>query len=58
MESGVVMAKKYIVELSADERADLRAGISKGRSSAQAILKARILLKTDQGSDGPGWTDT
>ena len=52
------MAKKYIVELSADERAVLRTKISRGKSSAQAILKARILLKTDQGFHGPGWTDT
>jgi len=51
------MAKKYIVELSADERELLRVKISKGKSSAQAILKARILLKADQGSHGPGWTD-
>ena len=50
--------KKYIVELSKDERAYLCAFISKGKKSAQAILKARILLKADQGKLGEGWIDT
>ncbi len=49
--------KKYVVELSSDERAHLEGLISKGKSSAKAILKARILLKADQGPLGPGWTD-
>ncbi len=49
--------KKYVVELSAGEREQLGEVISKGKSSAKAILKARILLKADQGADGEGWTD-
>jgi arsenate reductase-like glutaredoxin family protein len=49
--------KKYVVELSSDEREHLAALISKGKSSAQAILKARILLKADQGPLRPSWTD-
>ena len=49
--------KKYVVELSRDEREQLEALISKGKSSAKAILKARILLKADQGPLGPSWTD-
>jgi hypothetical protein len=49
--------KKYVVELSSDERAHLEGLISKGKSSAKAILKARILLKADQGPLGPSWTD-
>jgi hypothetical protein len=49
--------KTYVVELSSDEREHLEALISKGKSSAKAILKARILLKADQGPLGPGWTD-
>lgn len=49
--------KKYIVELSSEERERLEALISKGKSSAKAILKARILLKADQGASGPSWTD-
>ena len=49
--------KKYVVELSSEEREHLEALISKGKSSAKAILKARILLKSDQGPLGPNWTD-
>ena len=49
--------KRYVVELSAEERARLSETISKGKSSAKAILKARILLKADQGAGGEGWTD-
>ena len=49
--------KRYVVELSAEERARLGEMISKGKSSAKAILKARILLKADQGEAGEGWTD-
>ncbi len=49
--------KKYIVELSTGEREQLGEVISKGKSSAKAILKARILLKADQGANGEGWTD-
>ena len=47
--------KKYIVELTSEERAQLNAMIKKGKSSAQANLKARILLKADQGEAGEGW---
>ncbi len=49
--------KKYVVELSNDERVHLEGLISKGKSSAKAILKARILLKADRGPLGPSWTD-
>ena len=49
--------KKYVVALSSDEREHLEALISKGKSSAKAVLKARILLKADQGPLGPSWTD-
>jgi hypothetical protein len=50
-------AKKFIVELDAQERARLNALICKGKAPAKTILKARILLKADQGEDGPGWLD-
>ena len=50
-------AKKYLVELDATERDRLNALISKGKAPAKAILKARILLKADQGEGGPGWLD-
>ncbi|HEX5999851.1 MAG TPA: hypothetical protein VFZ16_10725 [Hyphomicrobiaceae bacterium] len=46
-------AKKFIVELDAQERARLNALISKGKAPAKAILKARILLKADQAEGAP-----
>lgn len=49
--------KRYLVELSAEERRRLSELISKGKSPARTILKARILLKADQGEAGEGWTD-
>jgi hypothetical protein len=50
-------AKKFIVELDAAERERLNGLISKGKAPAKTILKARILLKADQGEGGPGWLD-
>ena len=49
--------KRYVVELSVEERARLSELISKGKSPARTILKARILLKADQGEGGAAWTD-
>jgi len=49
--------KKYLVELTVDERAHLCELIKKGKSSAQANVKARILLKADQGEAGERWLD-
>ncbi len=49
--------KKYVVELSHDEREHLKTVISKGKAAARTMLKARILLKADQGPLGAGWTD-
>ena len=46
------MNKKYVVELTVEERAHLFDMIRKGKSSAQSNLKARILLKADQGEAG------
>ena len=49
--------KKFIVELSAQERTRLNELINKGKSSAKVILKARILLKADKSEAGEGWSD-
>ena len=49
--------KKFVVKLDADERARLDKLISKGKAAAKTILKARILLKADQGEAGCGWSD-
>jgi len=50
-------AKKYIVERDVAERELLSALIAKSTAPAKTILKARILLKADQGEGGPGWLD-
>jgi hypothetical protein len=52
-----VANKKFVVELNAEERARLSDPISKGKSSAKVILKARILLKADRSEAGEGWPD-
>ena len=49
------MAEKYIVRLSAEEREELTALVSKGQSSAARIRHAQVLLKAD--ADGPHWAD-
>ena len=49
--------KKFVVKLDADERARLGELVSKGKTAAKTILKARILLKADQGDAGEGWPD-
>lgn len=49
--------KKYIVTLTAEERADLEGLICKGKVSAHKQRQARILLKADAGRGGPRWTD-
>ena len=49
--------KKLVVKLSGEERSRLSELISKGKAKAKTILKARILLKADQGDAGEGWAD-
>jgi len=49
--------KKFIVKLSGEERAQLAGLISKGKAAAKMVLKARILLKADQGEAGEGRPD-
>lgn len=49
--------KRYIVTLTPEERTYLRGLISKGKAAAFKQRHARILLKTDQGSEGECWTD-
>jgi len=49
------MPKKYIVRLSDAERQHLTELISTGKTAADKIRHANILLKAD--ADGPAWTD-
>lgn len=51
------MHKKYRVTLTSAERAQCAALITAGKAAAHTQTHARILLKADQGPDGPAWTD-
>ena len=53
-----ISVKKYVVRLNADEREQLETLIRKGKSPAQRLLKARILLKADVSEAGDGWSDS
>ena len=53
-----IAVKKYVVRLSAEERAQLNELIRKGKHSAQLLTKARILLKADVSERGEGWSDS
>ena len=53
-----ISVKKYVVRLSGEEREQLEAVIRKGKSSAQRLLKARVLLKADVSESGEGWSDS
>ena len=44
-----MVQEKYEVQLSSQEKGRLRRMIRSGRSSAQSITRARILLKIDEG---------
>jgi hypothetical protein len=50
------MEKKYVVELTDEERQQLKDLVHTGRALARKIEHAQILLKADQ-SGGSGWTD-
>jgi hypothetical protein len=50
--------KRYIVKLTSEARQQLNDLTRTGNSPAKRQLKARILLKADEGPGGPGWTDT
>ena len=49
--------KKYVVTLTAEERVELTGLLVAGRTAAQKVAHARILLKADTADGGPGWTD-
>jgi transposase len=41
--------KKYVVDLTAEERTTLEQFLQKGKSSARKLTRARILLQADEG---------
>lgn len=49
--------EKYIVELTSEERKQLRQLVSKGKTAARKITHARVLLQADESKGGPAWTD-
>jgi transposase len=51
------MAKKYRVTLTAEERVELGAMISKGKSGARKLAHARVLLQVDEADGAPARTD-
>ena len=51
------MAKKYIIRLSLEERAELSSLVNKGKAAAYKRLHSQILLKSDINEAGPGWSD-
>jgi len=51
------MAKKYVLKLNLQERAELEQLVKKGKTAAWKLQRAQALLKFDQGPDGPGWKD-
>ena len=53
-----ISVKKYVVRLSGEERERLEALLRKGKSPAQRLLKARILLKADVSDVGEGFSDS
>jgi hypothetical protein len=53
-----IIVKKYVVNLSREEREHLEEFIRKGKRPAQLLTKARILLKADISEAGEGWSDS
>jgi hypothetical protein len=53
-----IAVKKYVVNLSAEERERLEILLHAGNSPAQLLTRARILLKADVSEAGEGWSDS
>jgi len=49
--------KKYIVQLTEEQRQALKQLIGSGVAPARKIMHAQILLKADSGQAGPAWSD-
>jgi len=49
--------QKYVVELTTEERSELKNILDADRMAAHKRRHARMLLKADRGGHGPGWTD-
>ena len=51
------MNKRYVVELTQEERDQLKQLLARKGVAARKRLRAQILLKVDASREGPGWTD-
>jgi hypothetical protein len=51
------VAKRHVVKLAADERAELEKWMRRRRPDVRKLAHARALLLCDQGEDGPAWPD-
>lgn len=51
------MKKQYTVVLTQEQHQQLKDLIAVGTTKARTLAHARILLKADQGPQGPGWKD-
>ena len=49
--------KKYMVELTVEERGQLEGLVARGKVAGYKIRHAQMLLKADQGEHGSGWQD-
>jgi len=49
--------QRHRVILTSEQRASLERTVTQGTAAARTITRARILLKADQGAEGPAWTD-
>jgi transposase len=50
------MNQKYVVELTEDERYQLKQLLSSGTASVRKVRRAQILLKSDSSQGGPNWS--
>jgi transposase len=57
MHRRIIMAEKFIVKLTAEERQTLNQLTTTGKAAAATLRHARLLLKADEAADGGGWTD-
>lgn len=51
------MNKKYVVELTIEERQRLEELVDQGKAARHKIRHAEMLLLADQGEHGPAWPD-
>lgn len=51
------MRNKHVVLLTAQDREALQDLLAAGRAPSRKLTHARVLLKADRGSQGPGWGD-